>query len=1061
MAFQKPVYLLMLFVMFISTVAGSQAFYRFDGSSSTVSDSSANSNALELSSSAISFDGENDYMLGELPDSVAGNESWTVSFWMKYQSTSYRQWVSVIGTEQKNNASHWLIKSGNQAQFGFWSSTQNDFSLDSYEDEWAHVTTVYNKPNSKLKTYVNGDLKDENTVNEDPHLKDGKVSIGSGIYGGRNKFEGQIGDFKLYSAPLSSREVEDLYRYSVVSEKPLLHWPMEEGFGKITDVSGNYTGRFFSTDSSLVYNFEDIEADKVEDRSSNQNTGQLRNILTGSVNGTQRVTGRRGRALDFDGSTSDKVVLSGDSLDGLESFSISLWIKTSKSGTQGIVSGANSNTDNALVFYLYDDNRLRTYLNNNQNTYATPSLEDGSWHHLGWVRNSSENQEYLYVDGDLMDVRTPGSSNPLNISTDGLMLGQEQDSVGGGLTSGQAFDGKIDEVKFFNGTLTSSEISLLYERSPDNPGNSTSMSVTMDYRNSTHLFDTSFYENHAEASAGSSTSLNKSECVVGRCQNFDQGDFYELDDRPSLSTEKGYTVMSWVYADSASAGEEERRVFRHFGGDSLFQIWSDDKMHFYQSVEGDLYAVSHSWDFPHEEWHHVAMSSYYNKSSNQTVLKSFLDGELKATRTAAGKPDGASDRPYISSSFDGRLDEVKYFRESLNSSEISNVIRLNGTDRVHRGMPEKTLDLGFDRPNGSTAYSHANIVSGVNGRSLEFNGYNDAVDVPDSGSLKFGDEITVSAWLNLDSYDSNKEPGRGSHHIYKSGSFGMVTNNNDIHGWITDNGSRRNVFGNNWPRNEWFHTAITFNGSVVKIYQNGNLTGERTYIGDISNSTNTLRIGNAGGFNWGTDGRLDEIKIIRKSLNQSQIKHLYRGQKASIAQSTGSTPMTGRTGQEGLFSSSSYRFDNSGTSGEVEDMFNPSENFSISLWARKNSEWGRGNGFLWKSSEGRLFLKEDSREIFGDGLVFGYRRDGKYRLLSPVYSLEKGKWHHIVAGYSPEKGLSLKVDGNSVDSEPSISENISGSAIGFEGSQFLGEDWNGNIDEVRIFNRSNAESVFN
>lgn len=72
----------------------------------------------------------------------------------------------------------------------------------------------------------------------------------------------------------------------------------------------------------------------------------------------------------------------------------------------------------------------------------------------------SFDQVTLYIDGASQGTK-PATLNPLQIDGGGLVLGQEQDSAGGGYTASQAFVGTLDEVRLYNQALTATEITTL------------------------------------------------------------------------------------------------------------------------------------------------------------------------------------------------------------------------------------------------------------------------------------------------------------------------------------------------------------------------------------------------------------------------------------------------------------------------------------------------------------------------------------------------------------------------------------------------------------------------
>ena len=76
------------------------------------------------------------------------------------------------------------------------------------------------------------------------------------------------------------------------------------------------------------------------------------------------------------------------------------------------------------------------------------------------TRDVSASRVELFLDGVSQGGQT-ASLTVLSIDPGGLVLAQEQDSVGGGFTSAQAFSGSLDEVRFYTRVLTPTEIAAL------------------------------------------------------------------------------------------------------------------------------------------------------------------------------------------------------------------------------------------------------------------------------------------------------------------------------------------------------------------------------------------------------------------------------------------------------------------------------------------------------------------------------------------------------------------------------------------------------------------------
>ncbi|MEE8491683.1 MAG: LamG-like jellyroll fold domain-containing protein [Acidimicrobiia bacterium] len=150
-------------------------------------------------------------------------------------------------------------------------------------------------------------------------------------------------------------------------------------------------------------------------------------------------------------------------LDGGDEVSVALWFQTTKTGQQALISGANASNSNEFLVFLASDTNVWFYTGARRNsrvTWKVASVAYGLWHHLAVVRDGSNSQVTLYIDGASQGTKS-ATLNPLQIDAGGLVLGQEQDSVGGGYTASQAFAGTLHEVRLYNQALTATEITTL------------------------------------------------------------------------------------------------------------------------------------------------------------------------------------------------------------------------------------------------------------------------------------------------------------------------------------------------------------------------------------------------------------------------------------------------------------------------------------------------------------------------------------------------------------------------------------------------------------------------
>lgn len=185
--------------------------------------------------------------------------------------------------------------------------------------------------------------------------------------------------------------------------------------------------------------------------------GMLRNI-----NQLQAwVDGKIGTgALNFDG-RNDRVLLgTAPSLDGLQDFTVSAWVKTTSSSTGTIIQQRDNNfngqywlrtnANGTVNFALYGDSAFQF----NLNTFIT--INDGNWHHVAVQRDGNAGR--IYIDGALA---ASGSGTARNLR------GSIAVALGADIRDNNAhFDGTIDDVRIYKTVIAPSSISALGAEPP-------------------------------------------------------------------------------------------------------------------------------------------------------------------------------------------------------------------------------------------------------------------------------------------------------------------------------------------------------------------------------------------------------------------------------------------------------------------------------------------------------------------------------------------------------------------------------------------------------------------
>jgi hypothetical protein len=170
-------------------------------------------------------------------------------------------------------------------------------------------------------------------------------------------------------------------------------------------------------------------------------------------------SGKINNARDFDGS-SDYLLLE-DFQIASDTVSFQTWFYVdSVSPDERIIDLFDSTSDSFAIAFKSSTElyiKLRTGGVNRMHNTATPvTISTGSWYHL--VVTTDATNFYVYLNGVLADTIAHSGYTFADLpSTSDLYVGQYPPSIG---TYG--FDGKLDEMSFWSRTLTSTEVTELY-----------------------------------------------------------------------------------------------------------------------------------------------------------------------------------------------------------------------------------------------------------------------------------------------------------------------------------------------------------------------------------------------------------------------------------------------------------------------------------------------------------------------------------------------------------------------------------------------------------------------
>lgn len=214
-----------------------------------------------------------------------------------------------------------------------------------------------------------------------------------------------------------------------------------------------------------------------------------------------------------------------------------------------------------------------------------------------------------------------------------------------------------------------------------------------------------------------------------------------------------------------------------------------------------------------------------------------------------------------------------HIQGTVNTLEDFNYIHLEGWWKLDEGSGQTAYDSSAN-DNTGTVHGATWTNGKING-GLSFDGINDYVEVADDDTLDISNEITIMAWV---------KPSR-------MGDYESFVHKDDAYVLQFAPGTDGYLRGALWlpsltmlddtttqlSTNVWYHVALTYDGSQMRLYVNGSEVANRAATGGITTNDNPLYIGyNPRGVTYWFNGVMDEVKVYDHALTLEEIQQEYQ-----------------------------------------------------------------------------------------------------------------------------------------------------------------------------------------
>ena len=670
-------------------------------------------------------------------------------------------------------------------------------------------------------------------------------------------------------------------------------------------------------------------------------------------------------ALNF--ASNSYIISSSSVITGNSDRTVSVWAKTpnyvSKKAifSLGDTTGSGSTTKFAIRINGTDDIQIASkgydFLFSNTGIIVT----DNNWHHFAATYSYSGSTAYfkLYIDGNYIGEQT--GSLQLNTSA-GFSI-----ATWGYGSNRDFFNGDISNAVVYNSELTATQISTLFNFGTPETTPSFDPVAWWKLDDQNAITDSSGNgntgtNNGATNSPGGvayvpswkiTSALPIPTVNYTTALEFNQpsanGEYVDIGTISYLNQSTDFSISQWVFSSSTRPYTQFNGIPIRLGGGFIylatgggFQRWE------YEFMGGSRQKVITGVDVPNDEWVHIAMTF------EGTVAKFYQNGDLKHTGTIGTTYSGSNSRIGRGANsnlyaWSGKISNTALFNSVLSLSNIATL--------YNNGQPEATPsfsplhwwkldntstglnDVGSAASNNGTLVQTSapgaeevatNVYTGnipVNGvsttlpstalqqsdlqfdspysnYSLSFDGTGDKITSVSNSGLTSSDARTFSAWIKTTDTGNNRtvvQTGPDS----TNNNFELSTFGGFLHfsSWSTYNFTGNVTIADG----DWHFICITFDGSVINGYVDGNSAGP-----NLTNASASLATTNTpyyiGGSATGNsakyfNGKIDEASIFNYSLSEAQVLEIYNnGKPGNLDNFSGTAPISWwRLGENAYF----------------------------------------------------------------------------------------------------------------------------------------------------------------
>ena len=608
---------------------------------------------------------------------------------------------------------------------------------------------------------------------------------------------------------------------------------------------------------------------------------------------------------------------------GTQNFTIAGWVRTNHTnGRKGIICWGQDTPNSSTYLFINTSNKLAFDLAYNGGPESPVVITDNQWHFV-LVTNTSGLMQ-LYLDGNISGTSLMMSPN----------INGNNKSIGANITNSGSdnFIGDLDDFGIWNRALTQQEITAFYNQAlnPVLPNYVPSNGLVAYYPFNGNANDASGNGNNGVVNGATLTTDRNG--VINNSYVFNPANSSHIvvpftNSLNSIQT--GLTMAAWAFMDGGTSIGTPPRIMElrgayGGGGNAGFVMlaWGNSNTNrtfetrWYNNSGNNNISISPTSTVTGLNWHYLV----YTADGNTGIGKFYVDGVLVNTNSGQASQGTINACNYNNNSlyigaepnllgkWGGKLDDIGIWNRALTQSEITALYNQAPNPVLPSNIPTSGLVAYYPFNGNANDLSGNNLNGTVTGAVLTSdrfgtsnNAYNfdythwswgsggDEIFIPFNSILNTPN-LTVSVWAmrNSAGYTSQQQTVISRYQFGYSTPYGehwqiyadpspscliktSIINSNGVYSM------------NNGPSlllNNWFHIAMTFDGTTVKQFINGTLYNSIPVNGLLlnvnGNSGISIGVSDQANGHWAPfDGKIDDIGIWNRALTQSEITTLY------------------------------------------------------------------------------------------------------------------------------------------------------------------------------------------